>query len=799
MFGNHLKVILRNLNKHKAYSLINILGLSIGLASCLLIIIFIQEELSYDRFHSRAERIYRVGFEVTMGTGSKAIATTPHRLASHLKTDFPELEKVIRFSHPFNREVQYQDKKFREDKIAFVDSAFFEVFNFEMISGDPTKAILGPNSVVITEKIAKKYFGEKEPLGQILNVGQPFGDGDMELKVTGIIREMPSNSHFHMDFLVSMATGKEYFPKSLYRNWGFDSFHTYVVLPEDLSSQTFESRLIDFGEKHIKGTWFIKFFAQPIVGIHLHSNLNNELEANSDDIYIYIFSIVAIIILLIACVNYINLAIARSAMRSKEVGIRKTAGASRQQIVTQFLGESLFVISLAIVIGGLLAEVSLIFFNRILEKDLDINLLSNPPLLLAYISLSYLIGIIAGSYPAFYLSSFNSVKVLKGTAVKLGGGALFLRKGLVAFQFVISIGLIIGTLIVYNQWQFLRNKKLGAKTDNIIMVPATNAIRTNFKTLKTELLRNSKILDVFTANRSMGKDINFGREITTEVDGEKVKARISSIFVNYDFLAAYDVPLLAGRYFSEEFLTDSSAVIFNQSAAKALGIFPQEKAVGKIVEYDNQRIKTHVIGVVEDFHFEVLYNKIKPMAFFPSKSGMGWISIKFIPDDIPGTLALIENKWKEFDQKRAFRYAFLDEDLKNLYKAEERFLTIFTTFSGLAIFTACLGIFGLASFTIRQRAKEISIRKILGSSVGNISAMLTWDFLKLILIANVVACPITYFAMKYWLENFAYRSEIAWWIFLVAAILAVLVACLTVGVRAFNAATVNPVEALKEN
>ncbi|MDN5205299.1 ABC transporter permease [Fulvivirgaceae bacterium BMA10] len=798
MLKNYFKIALRNLWKHKGYSAINIAGLSIGLASCLLIITFITEELSYDRFHDNAERIYRVGHEVSLGTGTKPIASTSHRLGSTLPVDFPELEHVVRFSRLYGHEVKYKDKKFREERISFVDSAFLKVFSFELIIGNSETALLKPNSVVITQNVAQRYFGDANPIGQILTIGEPYGSGDIEAEVTGIMHEMPGNSHFHMDLLISMATGKELFPESLYQNWGWDSGYTYVVLPENLSPTQFESRLLDFGEKHIEGDWFIKFFLQPLTDIHLYSNLNSEIEANSKFIYIQIFSAVALIIIIIACVNYINLAIAKSSKRSREVGIRKAIGAYKQQIAFQFLGESLFIVTISIILAGLLAELSITYFNEILAKNLEVSILDNLSLLIIFIVLSYVVGILSGIYPAFYLSSFNTTQVLKGTITKLGNGALFLRKGLVVFQFIISIGLIVGTLIVYSQWQFLRNKELGADVQHTIVFPATDAIAEKFVSFKTELLRNPNITHAATSFRRLGRDINSGTMMTAEVDGEQNQARLSTLLVGYDFLEMYEVELISGRYFSRDFATDSLAIIFNRAALKALGIKSPEEAIGQIARYRSD-IDNEVVGVIEDFHFETLYNKIKPMVFFliPDR-GMSWISVKANQEDMQETLAFIEGQWKTIENKRDFRYSFLREDLYNLYITEERFLSVFTIFTGLAIFTACLGIFGLSSFTILQRAKEISIRKVLGCSISKLSFLITWDFVKLILISSIIAFPLAFFSMRYWLRNFEYRVEMTWWTFAIAAIFAIVIAGFTVGFKALRAALANPIDSLKE-
>jgi len=804
MFKNYLKITIRNLWKDKLYSIINIFGLAIGLASTLLIIVFIQDELSYDKFHRKSENIYRVGYEVSLGVGSKIIVSSPHRLATALKTDFPELENVIHFSRINSGEVKFNEKKFRETRISFVDSAFFDVFDYEFIKGDPETAILHPNTVVITEKIARRYFGEADPIGKIIEIQDEFNGGDMELEVTGIIREMPANSHFHMDLMISMATGQTVFPQSLYQNWGWDSHYTYVVFPEELDHQVFEKRLVDFGQKHIQGDWFIKFFSQPLTKIHLHSNNNSEIEANGDVSYVYIFSVIAIIIILLATVNYMNLATARSVRRSKEVGVRKAIGAQKIQLVFQFLSESIIIVLISMIIAGILTELSLGFFNKISGKELEITILNNKDILLGLVTLSVVVGLIAGSYPAFFLSSFKPISVLKGTTFRLGSASIIIRKGLVTLQFAMSIGLIIGTIIVYKQLQFLRNKNLGANTDQVVLVPTTQNFNLAYQTARIELLKNSNILNVSASNRRIGRDINSGSQLRTDNDnGEIGEGRISTIYVDYEYLQDYGIELSTGRYFSRDYATDTLlTIIFNESAVNALGFTDLDNILGKIIRRggnnSSNAVVGQVVGVVRDFHFEALYNKIKPMVFFlwPDR-GMNWINIRIASSDIPETIKSIEKVWKQFEPNREFRPTFLDQNLKETYKAEERFLAVFGIFSGLAIFIACLGIFGLASFSAAQRAKEIGIRKVMGASVSNISILLTTDFLKLVLVANLIAWPLAFLAMNNWLENFPYQVDKNLSIFFLAAIISALIAFITVIFQSVKAAVINPVDSLK--
>ncbi|MEO1050061.1 MAG: ABC transporter permease [Bacteroidota bacterium] len=799
MLKNYFKIAIRSLKKEKLYTLINILGLSIGLASCLLIYVYVSNELSFDRFHNGADRIYRIGHEVSLGTGTKIIASTSHRLAPTLETDFPELEQVVHFSRIYAGEVTFGKKKFREERIAFADSSFFEFFDFPLLQGNPETATLHPNTVVITDQIAQKYFGKADPIGQTIRIEEAYGPDDMELTVSGVIAEMPNNSHFHIDFLVSMATGTTHFPPIIYRAWGWDSQYTYVKLAEGTDPQSFISRLDDFGKKHIEGKWFKRFFAQPMTDIHLHSHLNSEIEANGDINNIYIFSFVAIIILVLAVVNYMNLATAKSINRSKEVGVRKVVGAARTKIIAQLLSESLIFTFMALFIGGFIAEISASWFNELSNNAIQIGILKDLELLSIYVSLGILVGILSGSYPAFYLSSFKPAAILKMNYKSREKGVLWLRKGLVVFQFALSIALIAGTVVANQQLRFLRNKKLGISTDNTIMVQSSSAIRNQYESFRNELLTHQSVVSSAISNRRVGRDINSGNFFGVEKDGELVDARLSMVIVGFDFLKQYEANLLAGRQFSRDIMADTAgAFILNQSALKALDIESAQGVVSKTLKAVDFELEGPIVGVVEDLHFETIHNKIKPMVFILGPESIGWISVKVKGDDLKAGLAHIEKTWNKFDNRRDFRYSFLDEDLHQLYIAEERFLNIFSLFSIMAIGIACLGIFGLVTFTISQRAKEIGIRKVHGASTVDISTLLTSNFLKLVMIANLFAWPIAYWAMNGWLKNFEYKTNMDWWVFLLSGMVALVVALVPSGIQSVKAALANPIKALKE-
>lgn len=801
MVINYIKIALRNIRRNFTYSVINISGLAIGLASCLLIVAYVQHELSYDTFHNNSERIYRVGYEVSLGSGSKEIASSPYRLAGALEKDFPQLEKVTHFSRLFTSQVTFGEKIFRESQIAFADSNFFDVFNFEMVRGAEKSALSHPYQVVITDKMARKYFGGENALGKTLKISTPYSDEEIDLAVSGIMREMPSNSHFHMNFLVSMPTGQTVFSDNLRNNWGWDSHYTYVKMPEPYQADQFRSALIPFGEKNIQGNWFLEFFAQPMEDIHLYSNLNSEIEANGNITFIYIFSAIALIILIIACINYMNLATARATNRAREVGVRKAIGAHRGQLVMQFLGESVLTVFFSMLLAVGLAELATPVFNELSGKSIELGLLFNQEMFWGSFLLMLMLGVLSGLYPAFFLSSFEPVKVLKESMAKIDRGALFLRKGLVTFQFTISIILIAGTIVVFNQLDYLRSKDIGANTDQVIMVPVqTASIANNFETIREELLRYSEIKEVTTSNRRFGRNINSGSfyEIIND-RGVKVSSRLSNVWVGWDFFDFYDIELMAGRSFSRSLPSDTTnnAVIISSEAARVLEISPED-AIGESINA-GEHFRGTVIGVAENFHFEALYNQIKPMIFIldPSPPYINFVSVKVATQDLTAARENIKTIWNQFEPDRIFISSLLNNDLYRLYQAEERFMKVFGIFTLLAIFTACLGIFGLAKFTAGQRTKEIGIRKVLGATAADIVKLLSKEVVLLAGLAFLLAAPIAYVVMNQWLQQFAYKTSTSAWIFIVAGLIAAVIALVTVSWQTVRAAMINPIISLR--
>ena len=787
MFKNYLKIVFRNLIRHPGYSAINIAGLTVGLAAFLFISLWIQDELSYDRFHERADRIYRVVRADENGEAS--FARTAPLFAPTLRDNFPEVEQAIRIK-PSGSVVRYGENLFQENYFFFADPQVFDVFTFPLLQGNSKTALNDPYTVVITKEMAEKYFGEENPLGQILTIGD-----STNIKVTGIMKNLPANTHVQIDFLVSWATRERLIKPEWLNTWRSGIYYTYVLLPQDYAATELERKFAKFDIKDGKNDQLF-IHLQPLTDIHFYSHLKTELQANGNILYVYMFSAIALFVLLIACINFMNLATARSAQRMREVGMRKVLGAYRTQLIGQFLGESMIVTGLALVLSIGLVEMGLPHFNTFSGKELTLGATNAFGVVAGLAALALLVGLIAGSYPAFFLSSYQPVRALKGQLdSKRASTSTILRKGLIVFQFAISIALIIGTVIVYNQLHYVKNQDLGFNEEQIVVLPFQwdAAVLEKYMTFKNRLEENANILGVTASG-----DIP-GRMMTTmsyQVEGqtEDEWGSITALIVDPDFSETYEIPMVAGRDFSDEMQTDvRNAFILNESAAREMGFAP-EQAVGKKFRMNE---RGRIIGVMKDFHFNSLHKEIEPLVLAVWPSWLGYVSVRIAPGDIAGSLALIENTWRESNSNRPFSYFFFDEHFDQLYRAEERFAQVFVSFSSLAICIACLGLFGLATYTARQRTKEIGVRKVLGATVTNVTALLSKDFVKLLLLANVIAWPVAWYSMNKWLQNFAYRIDISWWVFALAGGLALVIALLTVSTQAIRAALANPVEALK--
>ncbi|UZR93178.1 ABC transporter permease [Chondrinema litorale] len=808
MFKNYLKVAFKNLLSNKIFSLINILGLTVGMAACILIILYVQDELSFDKFNSKADRIYRVYMEYKNQEGEFVGSTvTPYVLGPTLESVYDgQLEEVVRIGRSGTFQMEFDEKEFTVENIAICDPNIFRVFDYKLIHGDPDKVLTEPTQMVINESTAKRLFGNKNPIGKTVTVDHTY-----EIKISGVMEDIPTNSHAHYSAFVSMKTGDYIYSDRVKTQWGEGSQTTYVLLEDNYDIASFNASTEDFIENHTFGEGasdFVRLMSQNLLDIHLHSHLRGELEPNGSIENVYIFSIVAIFILLIACINYMNLSTARSAERSKEVGLRKVAGAYRSQIILQFLGESVIISVFSLVLALLVAEISMPFFNELAGKTLVLDFVKDLPIIATFIILALVTGIIAGSYPAFFLSAFKPAAVLKGNKGTSNGGSVALRKGLVITQFSLSIILIIGTIVISDQLSFLRNKDLGITTDDILIVsvPDTNFVK-QYDAIKREILASPSVTAMTSTNKRMTRNLtsNLGYKIQDAIanpqGGETYS--LTTVTSDADFFNLYDVEVIMGRNFSEDIPSDlDHAFIINKSAMEMLGL---KDPIGKEVEgitfeytiMDFVPKKGKIIGVVDDFHFESLDYTISPVMFQLSNQWLNWMSFKLDPNNPQEGIAHIEKIHKKYSPEAPFNFTFLDEDINQLYQSQEKVMNLFVCFAVLAIIIACLGIFGLASFTAEKRTKEIGIRKVLGASTSGLTLMITRDFLLLVMVSSLIAWPVAWYFMDNWLADFNYRIDLSVGVFIIASGTAVIIALFTVSSQAIKAALTNPVKALK--
>ncbi|KAA5542850.1 ABC transporter permease [Adhaeribacter rhizoryzae] len=808
MLKNYLTIAIRNIARNKAFSAINILGLAIGIASCLLIILFVFDEVSYDKHFSRADQIYRVGFNGRLNQEVLEFPMTGAPVGEQLKTVFPEVAAYTRIRVNGSPFVTYNGQTFKEEKFAYADPTFFQVFDFPLLQGDPATALSDPSGIVITEDFAQKYFGQENPMGKVLDLKA----WNASYKITGVISKMPANTHFHFDMLASMHS------HGLAKNpaWLGFNFYTYVLVKPGTNMRQLETKFQAEAERFISkevkdgiGVSMAEFrkagndfglFLQPLTSIHLRSQYKFELEPNGNIQYVYIFLAIAGFMLLIACINFMNLSTAGASKRAKEVGIRKVLGSVRQQLIFQFMSESVLISFCALFIAIFLVSLALPVFNDLTGKSFTLDFLLQPVYLVGLPVFGILVGLLAGSYPAFYLSGFRPVAVLKGSSLgsKLFSGnqwwgSFRLRSMLVVFQFFISIALLVGTVVVYRQLTYMQQKAVGYSKEQVLVVQDSYALKKNEKVFKEKIAQFPQVVQAsISGNVPVGdsKESNNGF-FPQDRKGQPIVMRQYLIDENY--LPTLGLKLVAGRNFSKDFKTDSLGVLLNEAAVTALNW--QKNPLGQKIQDGNGRI-LHVVGVLKDFHFESMHQKIGPMVMTYGENS-GSVLVKIKTDNIPGLIASLENTWNDLTAEAPFAYSFLDDRFAEVYQTEQKLGKILGIFAGLTIFIACLGLFGLATFTAQQRRKEIGIRKVLGASVSAIVAMLSKDFLKLVLVANLIAWPLAWYGMHQWLQDFAYRTQISWWIFVVAGALAIIIALVTISFQAIKAAVSNPVKSLR--
>jgi putative ABC transport system permease protein len=791
MSTNYLKIAIRNVLRHKGYSFVIIAGLAVGMACCILLLLYVQHELSYDQFNQDHSQIYRLVAERKAAEGISQDLTMPPPLAPAMLADFPQVTQAVRFlsiDNPIPL-VGNSETRFYERRLFFADPSAFRVFTIPFLQGDVQAALEKPNTVVITEEMARKYFGEKDPLGRTLSV-----NNYLSLEVTGVVKDFPSNSTLQPDFLVSFSTLTNWLGKDFVNSWQNNTCQIYLLLAENTSAEAVAPQLPKLIDRYLgKNSSLKKLHLQPLDRIHLYSFEDYGLTSPGDIHYVYLLSAVAVFILLVASVNSANLTTARLVFRSKEIGVRKLIGASRKQLVQQFLCEAILSTFIALAMAIALVEISIPFLDAVVGRELTGRYAADWQTWFGPIGIVFFIAFSSASYPAFLFSSLKPIDSLKGYA-KAGSGRVLLRKGMVVIQFALTVTLMIGTWVVYDQLRFMQNKQLGFDKDQVVVVPIRDQnLRQNPEALKHRLLQDPGILQVGAAALLPGGPVGRTR---FRAEGMTDIGTMSMLWVDHDFVTTLDLKLAAGRDFFSTYPADASeAFILNEQAVKQLGWTKPEDAIGKTFEVLGGK-KGHVVGVVRDFHFVSLHSKIKPLVLhlWP---WMNYLLVRIDASHVSSVLSNMGNIWREFDPDNPFTFTFLSDNFDRYYRSDKQLGQIFGSFTLLAILVACTGLLSLAAYTAEQRTKEIGVRKVLGASVPSIIGLLTREYIWLVVLANLLAWPVAYYAMNQWLQDFAYRISVGLGAFLLAGGVALLIAVLTVSYQATKAAIANPVEALR--
>jgi len=794
MLNNYLKYSFRIMRRNKLFSVINISGLAISLTAFLLMALYIEDELSYDRFHEKANRIYRVADDKQIPNMMLRSAESAAPVAPALLSEYPEIQEAARITST-EALVKYENKFFEERNIFYADPGLLKIFSFGMLKGNTANALNEPMSVVLTEQIAGKYFGVNDPLGKMLSM-----DGK-NVKVTGVVKNIPANSHLNFDFLVSMSTAQQKGSGYdwLFTNWYSNNFYTYLLLPENYDVSKLSARLEDFDKRHHNNSENTThhYALEKLTDIYLHSDRENQVGKTGSITNLYVFSAVALMILLVACINFINLSTARAAGRAKEVAIKKVAGAAKLQMIMQFFTESFLMTAISLALAVILGYLFLPAFNNFSGKSLSFELYS-PIHITSVIVLLICIALLSGSYPAFVLSGFEPALALKGK-IKASVWSIGIRKGLVVFQFAVSIVLIICSLVIYGQLQFMQRHDLGFRPSQTMVInfEGDNSVQRQYQTIRRRLLTIAGVKQVTASSNvpgdrhSGGWSMNFAKK-----NGDTVKTELPVYLTDYNYLEQYGIPIVAGRRFSPQYAADTvESMIINETALRKLGFNNAEEAIG--VHVDMYPAEGKIIGVFKDFHFESLQKAIEPLTMRVIPSKFRLLSIEINTTNVRQVIAQVEKTWSALAPQRPLEYSFLDENFNKQYQSEKLFGQVFTVFTSLAIVIACLGLFGLALFSIQQRTKEIGIRKVLGASVTGIAGLLSGDFIRLVFIAILLASPVSWYVMNRWLQDYSYRITISWWLFVIAGVLAILIALCTVSFHAIKAAIANPVKSLR--
>ena len=787
MIKNLLTTAFRHILKNPGYSILNILGLSIGIASALFLIIYVSDEISYDRYHEKADRIYRVSSKITEPDDQFTWIVAQVPFGPQVAQDYPEVEAFVRFI-PMNRTLfKYEDKEYNEEDFYFVDSTLFDIFTYKVLKGEVKSALIEPDKIILTETAAGRYFGSDDPIGKTIT------SGNNSFEVTGVIEDVPSNSHFRFDAVAS----RNNLPKQL-GSWANFGVFTYLLFPEGTDVSAFEEKMQGmytaymqpiFGSLNIT----IEYILEPIKRIHLYSTNAGEPEPTGSITYVYIFAIVALFLVLIAAMNYMNLSTARSAKRAREVGLRKVVGSRRRLLVAQFLSESTIFTVISLIISIVLLAALMPRFNLLAGKSFDLHVIYSPVVLMSLLGVILLVGIIGGSYPAFFLSRFSPVTVLKGEITQGSAGSLF-RKILVVIQFTVSVIMIICTLVVFRQLNYLKTMDQGFDQENVVGLQLNGQMARKYPVLKLALRGNPNIKYVGGTNTPVGE--GSGKTLfNVETDQGMSSRGINFAVVDYDFIEALGIKMVEGRDFQEDMPSDTlTGVVVNETFVKRMG---WTEAIGKKVELgDENTIRARVIGVMKDYHQTGMYNEIESLLLF-TRPLNNVVYIKLSGENVAETMNYIESTWKEVFPDQPFVYTFLTERFSRQFEADEKRGLIFTLFTVLAILIACLGLFGLASYTVEQRTKEIGIRKVFGADERVILRLISRDFLILTSIAIIIAIPVAYYFMSNWLENYVYPSKIGVPVFLIAGLLTILITFITISYKAYQAAIMNPADSIK--
>jgi putative ABC transport system permease protein len=813
MLGNYLKVAWRNIVRKKGFSFINIAGLATGMTICLLILLFVQYEQSYDTYHNNADDLYRFERQWLSPDGSVrgGFASLAPSFVVFLEKEFPEISNAVRLFPVDTALVSVGDIHYVEKRLYFAEKDIFDVFSISLIKGDPKTALAKPDGLVISETMAKKYFRDEDPIGKQMEFDQNYF-----FQVSGVMEDTPSNTHVYFDFLAPYLALKglqgsgerDYFHGT--RNFSDNVTFAYVRLAQGTDPDALRAKIPDFMDRVlgtrkdedgniVRASQGNTIFFRKVKDIHLRSHTSKELETNGDIRYVNLFTIIALFVLVIACINFMNLSTARATQRAREVGLRKVVGANRRRLTAQFLGESLMVSLIAIVLAVGLVALLLPAFNAFANRDIGFGLLFNPAGLLTVLGVFVLTGIVSGFYPALYISAYRPATILRGELTRGTRGAL-IRKVLVVFQFAISVALIVGVGVVYRQMRFLQNADLGFDRENVVMLRADQTIKQNWQEIKQQLTNSPHILYATLSKRAPTGRLLDAPGFRTELNGQMLTNPFSMPHnrVDFDFFKTYGMEFLAGRDFSIEYPTDANkAFILNETAVRRLGLERPEDAIGLSIWTFAPFLSGSVIGVVKDFNYESMHNEIIPIITYIQPIQANTVSIRIAAGRIIEALKDAESVWRRFNPEYPFQFDFLDDRIAEQYRNEERMMQMFGYFSLLAIFIACLGLFGLASFMAEKCTKEIGIRKVLGASLSNIMVLLTKEFALLVLVGNIIAWPIAYLAMRSWLNNFAYKIGIGWAIFLIAGFLTLAISLLTVSFQAFRAALSDPAVAIR--